>query len=106
MYIYNLCRFTSVISPHVEMTRINLKPETFKTKKMATNKELLGKGVKYLSGSLPLLFIGPSLIYNAFMNQHTNWHYLVLGIGIVACLSAMFLIFYGLKIIMKGLFND
>ncbi|MBF4516528.1 hypothetical protein IRZ71_09240 [Flavobacterium sp. ANB] len=73
---------------------------------MATNKELLGKGVKYLSGSLPLLFIGPSLIYNAFMNQHTNWHYLVLGIGIAACLSAMFLIFYGLKIIMKGLFND
>jgi len=31
---------------------------------------------------------------------------LVLGIGIVACLSAMFLIFYGLKIIMKGIFND
>lgn len=83
------------------------KPETFENKKqMATNKELLGKGIKYLTGALPLLFIGPSLIYNAFMNQHTNWHYLVLGIGIVACLSAMFLIFYGLKIIMRGLFND
>ncbi|MWB94758.1 hypothetical protein GON26_10310 [Flavobacterium sp. GA093] len=73
---------------------------------MATNTELLKKGVTYLSGSLPLLFIGPTLIYNAFMNQHTNWHYLVLGIGIVACLSAMYLIFYGLKTIMRGLFND
>lgn len=73
---------------------------------MATNKELIGKGIKYMSGSLPLLFIGPTLIYNAFMNQHTNWHYLILGIGIVSCISSMVLIFLGLKIIMKGLFND
>ncbi|KAF2334914.1 DUF6095 family protein [Flavobacterium daemonense] len=73
---------------------------------MATNKQLLGKGIKYMTGALPLMFIGPSMIYNAFMNQHTNWHYLVLGIGIVACLSSMVLIFLGLKIIMKGLFND
>ncbi len=36
---------------------------------MATNKQLLSKGIKYLSGALPLLFIGPSVIYNAFMNQ-------------------------------------
>lgn len=73
---------------------------------MATNKQLLGKGIKYLTGALPLMFIGPTLIYNAFMNQHTNWHYLVLGIGIVVCLSSMVLIFLGLKIIMKGIFND
>lgn len=82
----------------------NLKPET--KSKMATNKKLLGKGIKYLSGALPLMFLGPSMIYNAFMNQHTNWHYLVLGIGIVACLSSMVLIFLGLKFIMKGIFND
>ncbi|AXB57202.1 DUF6095 family protein [Flavobacterium fluviale] len=73
---------------------------------MSTNKELLQKGVKYLTGALPLMFLGPSMIYNAFMNQHTNWHYLVLGIGIAACLGSMFLIFLGLKIIMKGIFND
>ncbi|WP_406843090.1 DUF6095 family protein [Flavobacterium soyae] len=73
---------------------------------MSTNKRLLGKGIKYLTGALPLMFLGPSLIYNAFMNQHTNWHYLVLGIGIVACLSSMLLIFLGLRIIMKALFND
>ncbi|UUF12225.1 MULTISPECIES: DUF6095 family protein [Flavobacterium] len=73
---------------------------------MSTNKQLLGKGIKYLTGALPLMFLGPTLIYNAFMNQHTNWHYLVLGIGIVACLSSMLLIFLGLRIIMKALFND
>ena len=36
---------------------------------MATNKELLAKGVKYLFGALPLMFIGPSIMYNAFMNK-------------------------------------
>lgn len=73
---------------------------------MATNKEQLTKGIKYLAGALPLLFIGPVVIHNAFMNQHNVWHYLVLAIGIIACLSAMYLMFLGLKTIMKGLFND
>ncbi len=73
---------------------------------MATNKDLLAKGIKYLAGALPLLFIGPSIIYNAFMNQQNVWHYLVLGIGIIACLAAMYLMFKGLKTITNSLFND
>lgn len=73
---------------------------------MATNKELLSKGIKYLTGALPLLFIGPSIIYNAFINKQNVWHYLVLAIGIVACLGAMYLMYLGLKTIMKGIFND
>ncbi|MDI5899246.1 DUF6095 family protein [Flavobacterium yafengii] len=73
---------------------------------MATNKELLSKGIKYLAGALPLLFLGPAVIYNAFMNQQNVWHYLVLAIGIIACIAAMFLMYLGLKIIMKSLFND
>ena len=73
---------------------------------MSTNKELLSKGVRYLAGALPLLFIGPSLIHNAFMNQQNVWHYLVLGIGIIACLASVYLIFLGLKFMMKALFND
>lgn len=73
---------------------------------MATNKELLSKGIKYLAGALPLLFIGPAVIYNAFMNEQNVWHYLVLAIGIIACLISMFLMYLGLKTIMKSLFND
>jgi hypothetical protein len=73
---------------------------------MGTNKQLLSKGIKYLAGALPLLFIGPSLIYNAFMNQQNVWHYLILAIGITACLAAMYYMYMGLKIIMKSLFND
>ena len=73
---------------------------------MSTDKEVLTKGIKYIAWALPLYFIGPSVIYNAFINKHTNWHYLVLGIGIIACLASMYLMFVGLKIIMKGIFND
>lgn len=73
---------------------------------MATNKELLSKGIKYLAWALPLLFIGPSVIYNAFINQHSLWHYLVLAVGIIACIAAVFLMFKGLQTMVKGLFND
>ena len=73
---------------------------------MATIKELLSKAIKYLAGALPLLFIGPSLIYNALMNKQNVWHYLVLGIGIAVCIGAVYLMFFGLKTMMRSLFND
>ncbi|MNQ46622.1 hypothetical protein D3C85_604440 [compost metagenome] len=73
---------------------------------MATNKDLLAKGVKYLTGALPLLFIGPAVIHNAFMNKQNVWHYLVLAVGIIICLVAVYLAFLGLKTMMKSLFND
>jgi hypothetical protein len=73
---------------------------------MPTNKDLLNKGIKYLVYALPLIFIGPSVIYNAFMNKHTNWHYLVLAIGCIMCLAAMFFIFKGIKTITDSLFDD
>jgi hypothetical protein len=73
---------------------------------MATNKELLSKGIKYLFGALPLMFIGPSVMYNAFMNKHTNWHYLVLIIGCAICILSVILAFKGLKTMTNALFND
>lgn len=72
---------------------------------MSTNRVILLKGVKYLSGSLPLFFIGPSIIYNSQMNLHSNWHYLALIIGILCCFGAMFLMFFGIKTIMKSMFD-
>ena len=72
---------------------------------MPTNRNLLSKGVQYLSGSLPLFFIGPSVIYNSQMNLQNKWHYLVLAIGIIFCLGAMFLAFWGIKTIMKSMFD-
>lgn len=73
---------------------------------MSTNKIVLSKGIKQLAVSLPLLFVGPSVIHNAFMNKQNNWHYLVLAFGILICLLAVYLLFMGLRTIMRSLFND
>ncbi len=69
------------------------------------NKELIGKGVKYLFGALPLMFIGPSVIYNAFMNKDNNWHYLVLVVGCAICITAVLLAFKGIRTITNALFD-
>jgi hypothetical protein len=73
---------------------------------MSTNKKLLSTSIKYLAWALPLLFIGPSLIYNAFVNKQNILHYLVLGIGIATCIGGVYLLFLGLKTMMGSLFND
>ena len=70
------------------------------------NKDLLFKGIKYTVGSIPIMFIGPAVIHNAFMNKHTNWHYLVLGIGIILCVLAVFLMYKGIQIMVKSIFDD
>ena len=70
------------------------------------NKELLFKGLKFAVGAIPLMFLGPVIIHNAFMNKHTWIHYIVLGIGIIICITAVYLMFKGIQIIMKSLFDD
>lgn len=72
---------------------------------MSAKKERLGKGIRLMFGALPLMFIGPSVIYNAFMNKHTNWHYLVLAIGCIICILAVFLAFKGIKTLTDALFD-
>ena len=73
---------------------------------MATDKQLLAKGVRYLFGALPLMFLGPSVIYNAFMNKGNNWHYLVLVVGCAICITAVLLAFKGIKLMTDSIFND
>ena len=73
---------------------------------MATNRILLNKGIKFFAWALPALFIGPSVIHFAFINKLQPAFYFILSIGIVVCITAMILIFLGLKAIMKALFND
>jgi hypothetical protein len=72
---------------------------------MKTNKDLLGKGIKYITIALPCLFIGPAVIHFAFINKLQPLYYLILAIGIGTCVTAMVLLFLGLNTIMKSLFN-
>jgi len=73
---------------------------------MSTNKEVLNKGIKYLAWALPALFLGPTAIHFAFINKKQPLFPVILGIGTLVCVAAIYLIFKGIKTMMKGLFND
>lgn len=72
---------------------------------MPTNKKILLKGIRYLSGAFPTLFIGPIIINSAFKNKENPLYPYVLGLGIIICLFAMFLIFKGISTILKSMFD-
>lgn len=71
-----------------------------------TNKDTLAKGVKYLAGALPLIFIGPSILYSAFNNQDKALYWPILIIGILISFGAIFLIFKGIMTLLKALFDE
>lgn len=73
---------------------------------MPDNKKLLDKGIKFMLYALPLMFIGPSVIYNAFINKEDMWHYLVLAIGIMLCVLAVYFMFRGIKTLTDALFQN
>ena len=73
---------------------------------MGVNKEILNRGIKYMAWALPLIFIGPPMIYNAFINKNNGWHYLVLAIGIGICLGAIYCMFKGIQAIVNSLFEN
>lgn len=73
---------------------------------MHPDKNLLQKGVKYAVGSMPLMFLGPMTIYNALINRHSWVHYIVLTVGIFICGLSVFLMWKGIQLILKSLFNE
>lgn len=72
---------------------------------MKTNKELLYKGIKHLASSLPLIFLGPSIVYSSFNNQDHPLYVYILVIGLIMMIGAILLISVGLKVLIKAFFN-
>jgi hypothetical protein len=72
---------------------------------MATDKTILAKGIKYLSGALPLLFLGPMIINSAFKNENHLLYPYILALGIIIAIVAMFLIFKGIITMVKSMFD-
>ncbi|MHA3789337.1 DUF6095 family protein [Flavobacterium hauense] len=72
---------------------------------MSTDKRILMKGIRYLSGALPLFFLGPVVIHSSFKNQQHPMYIPVLGLGIITCIVGILLAFFGIKTIMKSLFD-
>ncbi|MUP47032.1 hypothetical protein E0K83_14900 [Gramella sp. BOM4] len=70
-----------------------------------TNKKVLTTGLKYLAGALPLVMIGPSVLFSAFNNQDKSLFIPILLLGVVASGTAIFLMFKGILTIIKALFD-
>lgn len=70
-----------------------------------TNKVLLGRGVKYMAGALPLMFTGPVILFSSFKNQDNPLFIPVLILALILMFGSMYLVFKGLRIIMQALFD-
>ena len=70
-----------------------------------TNKTLLGKGLKFMAGALPLIIIGPVVLFSSFKNQDHPWFIPILILGLLALAGAIFLLIKGIRIIMRSLFD-
>lgn len=73
---------------------------------MASDKKIIFKGIKLLAFALPLLFLGPIVLFSAFKNKEHFLYYPVLGLGIICCVLAVFFMFKGVKLMTDGIFND
>lgn len=63
-------------------------------------------GLRKIGIAIPIMFIGPVIIYSAFKNKLHPLYYVVLGVGILLCLFSMLWFFKGLLQLVNGLFND
>lgn len=69
-----------------------------------TDLKILGKGIKFLAGALPLLFLSPYLITLSALNKGHWSFYMFIALGLIAGVVALYLLFRGLRTIMKSIF--
>ena len=72
---------------------------------MNTDKELLGKGLKYMGIALVLMFTGPTLLYIVFGDRESSTYIPLLIIGIIICIAAIIVSFKGIQTIMDSIFQ-
>lgn len=70
-----------------------------------TNKTVLMKGVKLLLIALVCIFIGPILLTLALSDKNNAVYIPLLIIGCLISITAILLIFKGIKTIMDSMFN-
>ena len=75
------------------------------TNQKFTDKKLLVKGLKRLGLAIPLLVLTTYILTFAFLNKETIPLYIILPLGIIGVAATIFLLFGGIKIILKSLFH-
>tara|TARA_B100002019_G_C20803914_1_gene372598 strand:+ start:119 stop:337 length:219 start_codon:yes stop_codon:yes gene_type:complete len=70
------------------------------------NKELLVKGLSSLVIAIFFAFTGPVIYTSAVRNVNHPFFIPVLGLGLIACILAILYGFRGIKLLVKGFFNE
>ena len=63
------------------------------------------RGLKYMAGALPLAFAGPVALFSSFNNSEHSLFIPILILALLAMAAAIFLMFKGISVIMKALFE-
>ena len=72
--------------------------------KQHTDTKLLVKGIKRLALGLPLIVLTTYILTFAFLNKDTIPLYIFLTVGIIAMATTIYLLFNGIKLILRSLF--
>ena len=70
------------------------------------NKELIFKGLSRLFIAILLAFTGPVIYTSAVRNEDHPFFIPVLGLGLIACILSILYGFRGIKLLVKGFFNE
>jgi len=70
------------------------------------NKTLLTKGLSRLFVALFFAFTGPVIYTSAVKNEEHPFFVPVLGVGLIFCGAAIFYGFRGIKLLVRGFFNE
>lgn len=69
-----------------------------------TDFKILKKGLKYLLFTLPLMALAPYLLTLSFLNIDTKIFYMLLPLGLIATVAAIYMLFKSINTIMKSIF--
>jgi quinol-cytochrome oxidoreductase complex cytochrome b subunit len=70
------------------------------------NKELIFKGLSRLFIAILFAFTGPVIYTSAVRNEDHPFFIPVLVLGLIACILAILYGFRGIKLLVKGFFNE
>jgi hypothetical protein len=70
------------------------------------NKELIFKGLSRLFIAILFAFTGPVIYTSAVRNEDHPFFLPVLGLGLIACILSILYGFRGIKLLVKGFFNE
>lgn len=72
---------------------------------MSTDQNLLKKGLKYVFGAIPLIILAPVTMNIGFSAIKKDENYIIIVLGYLFALAAIALVFNGIRIVLKALFN-